>query len=265
MTAYDYAVALAQAWRGERISLGPLQVNVPGPRRIRMSVVAGNRRVHRLIDAAASPGGFVVDVGAHIGYNTVYAANCVGPSGCVIAIEPTDDTRAVLFENVRMNALAQVSVLPCAAGAARSDREFFVRGDTSAVNSLFRDSFYAPVTRATRVQVAPLDDLVAGAPDLVKIDVEGAELDVLAGMTRLLAAPGIRLIVEWHPVLQASAGYAPDALPRALLDAGFTLHASGHVRTRALRARDVPGVTKRLLASRQPLELSAVRPDSRSR
>lgn len=85
MTAYDHAVALAQAWRGERVSLGRLQFRVPGPRRIRMSVVAGNRRVHRLIDAAARPGGFVVDVGAHIGYNAVYAASCVGPSGRVVA------------------------------------------------------------------------------------------------------------------------------------------------------------------------------------
>ena len=43
----------------------------------------------------------------------------------------------------------------------------------------------------------------------------GFSLDVIGGMTRLLRAPEIRLIVEWHPVLQEAAGYTADALPRA--------------------------------------------------
>src|SRR4029453_8542930 len=116
------------------------------------------------------------------------------------------------------NGLDNVVVLPVAAGRAHEGRDLFLRGEKRAVNSLFRDSVYAAVTGVEPVRVAPLDDLVDADPDLVKIDVEGAELDVLAGMTRLLGRPAIRLIVEGHPGLQAAAGYPPDALPRFLLD-----------------------------------------------
>lgn len=264
MHFWDQAVALVHAWRGERVTLGRVRVRVPGTRRIRLSVVAGNRRVQRLIAAAAGPGSLVVDVGAHTGYNTVYAASLVGPSGRVIAIEPTDDARTVLIENLHLNQLTNVTVLPCAAGALREERDFFLRGETSAVNSLFHESFYAPVTARARVAVAPLDELVDGVPDLVKIDVEGAELDVLRGMTRILAAPALTLIVEWHPLLQTAAGHAPDALPRFLLDAGYTLRAAGHLRTVALAAGDVAAMMRRLHQARRPVELVAVRPSRRA-
>lgn len=254
------AVALLQASIGEQVTVAGTRVRVPGPRRIRLSVVGGNLRIHRLIDAAARRDGLFVDVGAHTGYNTVYAARRVGPRGRVIAIEPTDDTRAVLLENIHRNQLANITVLPCAAGAHHMERELFLRGNHSAVNSLFRESVYAAVTASTPVRIAPLDDLVAGTPDLVKIDVEGAELDVLGGMTRMLAAPAIQLIVEWHPLLQEAAGHPADALPRALLAAGFTLLAAGHLSSEPLTAADVERVTNRLRRARRPVELVASRP-----
>jgi FkbM family methyltransferase len=252
-------VTLAQAAFREQVTLAGMRIRVPGNLQIRLSVVAGNLRMQRLIDAAARPGGLIVDVGAHTGYNTLYAAHRVGRHGRVIAIEPTDDARAVLQENIDANRLTNITVIAGAAGAARGQREFFIRGGISAVNSLFPESFYAAVTATTRVTVAPLDELVEGTPDLVKIDVEGAELDVLAGMTRMLASPGLQLIVEWHPVLQVAAGYAPDALPRFLLDAGYALRAAGHFRTEPLTGRNLAGITNRLRGSRRPLELVARR------
>jgi FkbM family methyltransferase len=252
-------VRLVQAAFGEWVSLAGMRVRIPGSRRIRLSVVAGNIRIHRLIDAAARRGGVIVDVGAHTGYNTVYAAHLVGTHGRVLAVEPTDDARAVLRENLSTNHLTNVTVFSGAAGASRGEREFFIRGGTSAVNSLFPDSFYAAVTATTRVEVASLDELVDGIPDLVKIDVEGAELDVLRGMTRLLALPGMRLIVEWHPVLQVAAGYEPDALPRFLLDAGFALDAVGHLGKGPLTLDTLEPTMNRLRRSRRPVELVASR------
>jgi FkbM family methyltransferase len=234
-------------------------VRLPGPLTIRMSVVAGNIRLHRLMDAAIRPGATIVDVGANVGYNTVYASRRVGPTGRVVAIEPAGDNIAVLRENIAANGLDNVVVLPVAAGRAHEVRDLFLRGETSAVNSLFRESVYAAVTGVEPVRVAPLDDLVDADPDLVKIDVEGAELDVLAGMTRLLRRPAIRLIVEWHPGLQAAAGYAPDALPRLLLDHGLTVHAAWHTHVARLNAGDIDGVAARLRRAGRPVELFARR------
>jgi FkbM family methyltransferase len=253
------AAPLGQAVGASRVTLEGLTVEIPFSRMIRLSIVAGNIRVQRLIDASVAPGDRVVDVGAHIGLNTLYMAARVGSSGHVTAIEPAPDNLAVLRRNVAANHLQNVSLEAAAAGRAHERRDFFLRGSVSAVNSLFPESFYAEVSEVARIRVAPLDDLVDAAPRLVKIDVEGAELDVMAGMTRILRAPGIRLIVEWHPVLQESAGYAADALPRALWAAGLHLYSASHTRVSRLTPRDLPDLTARLRRGRHPVELLAGR------
>jgi hypothetical protein len=78
-------------------------------------------------------------------------------------------------------------------------------------------------------------------------------------MTRLLRRPDIRLIVEWHPVLQESAGYAADDLPRTLWAAGFDLHAASHTRVWRLAQSDLPVLIARLRRGRHPVELLASR------
>src|SRR5262252_5955921 len=240
---WRYLWPLAQACTGERVTVAGARVHVPGPRRIRLSIVAGNIRLHRALDAAVRPGVTVVDVGANIGYNTVYASRRVGPAGRVVAIEPAADNVRILRENLAVNAIDNVVVHPVAAGRMREVRDLFLRGDVSAVNSLFAESVYAAVTGIEKVSVVPLDDLVEGDADLVKLDVEGAELDALAGMTRLLRNPRLQLIAEWHPRLQEAAGHAANALPRFLIDRRFTLHAASHVRVEPLAAKDVDAMS----------------------
>jgi FkbM family methyltransferase len=256
---WRYAKSLAQASIGIRVDVRGARVRVPGPLLIRVSVVAGNLRLHRILDKALKPGGSVVDVGANIGYNTVYAAHLVGPAGRVVAIEPAPDNLRVLRENVAANRLANVTVHAVAAGRADEVRDLYLRGDVSAVNSLYPDSMYAEVTGIEQVRVTPLDDLVEFDPDLVKIDVEGAELDVIAGMPRMLRNRAMQLLVEWHPRLQEAAGYPPDALPRALVDQGFELLAASHTRLVPLAPREIDRVAARLHFAGRPVELVARR------
>ena len=259
VSALSYARATLDAWRGEAVRIAGLTVCVPGPRKIRLSVVGGNIRMHRLIDATVTPGATVVDVGANIGYNTIYAARRTGRSGRVVAVEPAPDNLAVLERNLAAARLSNVVVERAAAGRAAGTCDFYLRGATSAVNSLYPESCYAAVTGVLRVPVARLDELVDGEADLVKIDVEGAELEVLEGMSRLLRHPRLALIVEWHPALQAMAGYGADDLPRWLLDRGWRLHAASHLSVQPLSASDVPALTARLRRSSKPVELLARR------
>jgi len=226
---------------------------------IRLSVVAGNIRLHRLLNGMARAGATVVDAGANIGYNTVYAARLVGPTGRVIAVEPAADNVRLLRENIDANALANVTVHQLALGRRDEMRDLFLRGETSAVNSLFQPSVYAQVTGIERVAVTPLDALVDGRADVVKIDVEGAELEVLGGMTRLLEHPAIQMIVEWHPRLQEAAGYPADALPEFLLARGFVLRAASHTRVRRLLAGEIAAMAVRLKRAGHPVELIAAR------
>lgn len=254
-----YARPSLQAALGNQVTLAGMTLLVPGPPVIRLSVAAGNVRFQRLCDLAIQPGAVVVDVGANIGYNTLYAGHKAGARGRVYALEPAQDNLAVLYANLLANHVCNVTVLPFAAGQTHELRRFFLRGATSAVNSLYADNFYAPITGAVQVSVAPLDDLVAEQPDLVKIDVEGAELEVLGGMRRILQAPTLRLIVEWHPMLQQSAGYAPDALPRTLLGHGFHLYRLQGRTLISVDAAALPGLLSTLLRARRPIDLLAAR------
>jgi FkbM family methyltransferase len=254
-----YGVALTEACASSRVRVAGARLKVPGPLPIRLSVVAGNIRLHHLLDAALRLGATAVDVGANVGYNTVYAAKLVGPSGRVVAVEPAPGNLQVLRENIATNGLANVEIKAVAAGRCHETRDFFLRGEVSAVNSLYPQSVYASVTDIARVTVAPLDDLVEGDASLVKIDVEGGELEVLTGMSRLLRVPGIELIVEWHPQLQEAAGYAIDALPRLLFEQGFSLHVASHMQVEPLAPDDLSRYVECLCRAPRPVELVARR------
>jgi FkbM family methyltransferase len=258
IAALEWPVSAVDAWRGEIVRVAGATIEVPGTRRMRLSVIAGNLRMHRLLDRFVRPGATVVDVGANIGYNTLHAARRAGPHGRVIAVEPAPDNLEVLQRNLAAAGATNVVVAPVAAGAVPGLRELFVRGRTSAVNSLFPRSCYAFVTDIVRVPVVPLDDLVAGGADVVKIDVEGAELEVLEGMPRVLEKPPV-LVVEWHPLLQQLAGYDADALPCWLLERGWRAKAVSHTAVRRLDAAELPALTRRLLRAKRPVELVAER------
>ena len=243
----------------ERVTTAGMHAFIPGPLPIRLSVVLGNLRMQRMLDALVGPGDTVVDVGANIGYNTLYVAKRVGPSGRVYALEPAQDNISILYANLFANDLRHVVVLPYAAGKERAILRFYLRGDVSAVNSLYQDNFYHPITRTVEVLSVPLDDLIPTTPSLVKIDVEGGEIEVLQGMSRMLQSPALRLIVEWHPTLQQEANHAPDALPLMLLDLGYTLQVVSHTYTSWLTRADLPALTAQLLQRRAPVELVARR------
>jgi hypothetical protein len=86
----------------------------------------------------------------------------------------------------------------------------------------------APRTEEIRVPTVVLDDWLDAqglAPDLIKIDVEGAELGVLRGLRRTLARDGVRLFVEVHPPQLAQAGSSTEEVLRLLADLGYELQA----------------------------------------
>lgn len=135
------------------------------------------------------PGMQVVDVGANEGFYTVFAARRVAPGGRVLAFEPSPRERSRLERNVRINRLANVQVLPLALGARPGRAVLRVANpEHNGQNSLGAFA-YESVSLAgeVNVEVRTLDEVAAGTRvDLVKIDVEGAELAVLEGAERVL-------------------------------------------------------------------------------
>jgi FkbM family methyltransferase len=166
------------------------------------------------------PGMTVIDVGAHIGYYSVLAGKLVGETGRVHAVEPSAENREILGQNIDLNRVRSVTLHPHAAGRERARRAFHLTGSSDS------HGFYPhPLTKTVRtieIEAVPLDEMVHGPVHLVKVDVEGAEIEVLRGMRRILAEnPELALAIEWNPACLRSAGFDPLELPRVLQELGF--------------------------------------------
>ena len=189
--------------------------------------------VQRTLTRAIRPGGVVFDVGAHIGFFSLLAAKRTGTTGRVIAFEPFEPNVARLRTAVTANAITNIESY-CLAMSDHAGEESFALHDSS-LEGLLLDGAALPSTHTSVVMVrtATIDTLVGGgipAPDLIKIDVEGAEGRVIAGARETLAAHKPALLIEIH---SDEAGAAVvDALPIAYLFEDIATHCSV---TRALR------------------------------
>jgi FkbM family methyltransferase len=148
----------------------------------------------RWIEGYLDPGDVLYDVGANVGAYTLLAAVAV-PGARVVSFEPSPANFAALSANLELNAVAsRVIAIPLALGdRARSsmlDRDAAVPGSSPRLCET------APSGESTRVLVDRLDDVVQRFdlpdPDHVKLDVDGAELEVLAGGARVFAAGGVK-------------------------------------------------------------------------
>jgi len=154
--------------------------------------------IRRLVDA----GDCCIDVGANLGYYTISLANWVGPTGLVVAFEPFPGNFAILEKNVHLNQLQNVILEPSALSDCNGSLQLIygVEEQFSATPSV--GGYAVEGDRVSiKVPTRRLDDYVAGlgrAPGFIKIDVEGAELAVLEGARRTLAAVRPILLVEIH-------------------------------------------------------------------
>jgi FkbM family methyltransferase len=131
------------------------------------------------------PGMNVLDVGANVGYFTALASRLVGPAGRVVALEPNSENCRLILLTTLVNGMDNVELLPLAAGAQRGWHYFSAHvgsngGFISSTAEDLRDG------RGTVVATFPLDDLIDGPVDFVKLDVEGAEGLVLEGARELM-------------------------------------------------------------------------------
>jgi FkbM family methyltransferase len=199
----------------------------------------------KTIQAILGPGMKAADIGANMGLLTMAMARAVGAAGKVWSFEPQDDFRSLLTRSLHLNGLSWVELRPEAAGAKAETRTFNV-SSIPGHSSLF-ELPAEEKPRKVKVKVVRLDDIVpAGtALDLVKIDVEGAELEVLAGMERILdESPEIALIAEYGPSHLARVGIRPADWLRAFEAKGFETFAvnEGERRCYAVGLEHLEGV-----------------------
>jgi FkbM family methyltransferase len=192
-----------------------------------------SRHILRVMDALLEPGMVVVDVGANLGEITLVAARRVGASGRVLAFEPVDEIADRLDRNVAMNDLFQVTV--CRVGLSdhvgtadlyTSRRPFHDRTHHEGLSSLYADE-----ERDSPVQTIALTTLDAVRAeqalerlDLLKIDVEGAELEVLRGARETIAATQPWIIVEVNRGTSRNANVRPEDILGLLAEQGYRFY-----------------------------------------
>ena len=163
--------------------------------------------VQEALHTLLSPGDVCFDVGANVGFFTLLAARSVGPEGRVVAFEPGPDNLTTLRKNVAQNDASQVMISPCAVSNTDGTDQLLL-AEYSGGHSLVTQSIEA--AGSMTVNTVTLDTFVrdhhARQPDVVKIDVEGAELAVLEGMRMLLDERRPTLVLE----LDAATGAEHD-------------------------------------------------------
>ena len=191
------------------------------------------------------PGMTVLDVGGNLGLYTLLLSRLVGPRGRVVTFEPDPELFALLQRNITLNGCANVEAHNLALGRKHDHlklRKLILNSGDNTLGAggsgLFR--------REIEIEVVALDEFQpALRPDLVKIDVQGWELEVLRGMERTLAAnPQSALYLEFWPEGFRRAGYTAEGLADFLNAKGYRLHLAGT--TEPLDRAGLDTLTKRL-------------------
>ncbi len=162
-----------------------------------------NPQLESVIEAEVKPGDCALDLGANIGGITLLLAQLVGPKGRVFAVEPMSANAELLTSNVhRSGSSSIVTIEHRAAGRAPEHRKLFFDAATRNWGAISLHDQSG--SGAEDIEIEPLDAMWNrwGRPQLalVKMDVEGFEMDVVAGAQELLAvAPPRVWVVEFNP------------------------------------------------------------------
>lgn len=182
----------------------------------------------RVIRKVLTQGMTAIDVGANVGALMLASARAVGPTGKVYAFEPEPAYASLLAETVDLNGTSWVELRPLAVSRSNGVTTFHVSpiGGHSSLYELPREERARQVD--IEVETIKLDDAIPRGTtvDLVKMDVEGAELDVLAGMPEIIKGnPELTIIAEFGHSHLANQGITPEVWIDSFLSLGFSAFA----------------------------------------
>ena len=212
-----------EQWKGTFTTPGPMrfELDLGTYPDVCMAFGLYERDTERVIRKTLRPGMHFVDVGANIGYFTVLAAKLVGPTGRVDAFEPDPINRARLVKHLEENGVVdRVRVHAVGLGAEAGKVTLYhpkgVENHGSA--SIFQSA--VGEGEAFSIEIARADEVLERVPDLIKMDIEGAELLAIRGMTGLLTGerPPAMIIEHNHETARAG-GHSMADIFRTLREA----------------------------------------------
>lgn len=192
--------------------------------------IHGRRRETETMELFArliEPGNTVLDVGANIGYVSLFLSRLVGDSGRIYSFEPGEDNLRYLERNTRDK--RNITVISKGAGNIDGRLTFFEE-DLSGQNNSFVSDFQIlldnaeragirPNVRQSSVDVTTIDSFIdqcKARADFIKVDVEGYEHEVILGMERALRS--------FRPVLMVEVARNQEAVFNLLTGHGYLLY-----------------------------------------
>lgn len=160
------------------------------------------------------PGMTVIDVGANFGYFTLLLGDLVGAAGHVIAVEPNPDVAPLLQESVLLNGhRTRTQVVPHALGAS-AGRGWLFAPHGEPKNATLVGAEDIPGGKTVAVSTLTLDEIALpyAKVDLVKIDAEGGEQGIIAGMKQVIARDRPAILLEFNAARYAEPGRFLDEL-----------------------------------------------------
>jgi FkbM family methyltransferase len=203
------------------------------PNRIKILIGSYEAAERSMMRHFLRAGQTIIDVGANVGYMTRFFAQSTGPAGKVCAFEPNPKIFPLLQRNVAK--FKCVSTYNVGLSSDSGEAELFLAGSDHSVASFARDY---PATHVFYQESGELNSVSAkfvngdnflreigiAKIDVLKIDVEGWELNVLAGLERtIMASPSLTTFCEFNPTAQECAGRNKAELLNWLFDHGFSI------------------------------------------
>ena len=142
-------------------------------------------------DYLVQKGNLVVECGCHHGFTTLLLSKWVGDQGKIIAFDASSENVAIATKNMELNEIKNVEIHVGAVG-----NQMGTLSVTAGSNAEVASPFLPGEVEVTAIR---LDDYLAGQiPDLIKIDIEGYELECLKGLSSTLAKKNSNLSIEVH-------------------------------------------------------------------
>lgn len=166
--------------------------------------ILGNHEieVQKLLAEVLRPGMIYYDVGANVGFFATIAARLLGPTGKVICFEPLPENARQIEYNARLNGFSNILVRREALGSSNRTETFHTSSEPTWGMLSTVGKLPEKVSGQITVDVRTLDSLRHEAglprPDVIKMDIEGAEADALTGAMATLTADRPLLVIELH-------------------------------------------------------------------
>lgn len=176
--------------------------------------------VVHLMSRAVQEGDFVVDAGANVGFFSLLLSQYVGEKGKVLAIEPGDNNLPKLRKNLDGNKRPNIEICDKPLSCDNQPVQFYLSRDTG-VNACWQNPEI--VLKTVELPAVTLSYLCSDAPKLIKMDIEGSELEALKGAEALLQKHPPYIVMEFNVGALAQMGASPEAIREFMRKRGYEL------------------------------------------